>query len=130
MSNTIDIDKMADVIMKGLQEYADATSEDVKKAVRKVGRSVRQDIMSGIQEQGLNRTGQYKRSWTVKTTGETAHSLQLTVHSRNRYQIAHLLEKGHAKRGGGRAKAYPHIAPAEERGQKLLEQEITKTLGG
>ncbi|MCD8174409.1 MAG: phage portal protein [Phascolarctobacterium sp.] len=46
----------------------------------------------------------------------------------HRYQLAHLLEKGHALRQGGRAKAYPHIAPAEEAGETMLVQLIEKAL--
>ncbi|MCQ4931437.1 HK97 gp10 family phage protein, partial [[Eubacterium] rectale] len=45
---------------------------------------------------------------------------------KNRYQIAHLLEHGHAKRGGGRVAARPHIAPAEENGIQQLEEEIER----
>ena len=60
----------------------------------------------------------------------TSDSLELTVYSPKKYQLAHLLEKGHAKRGGGRTKAMPHIAPAEENAVKELENDIKKALGG
>ena len=52
----------------------------------------------------------------------------MTVHSKNRYQIAHLLEHGHAKRGGGRVAAIPHIAPAEANGEESLKIKIERGL--
>lgn len=52
----------------------------------------------------------------------------MTVHSKSRYQIAHLLEKGHAKRGGGRVAARPHIALAEDHGEEMLEELIRKAM--
>ena len=126
MSDKCTIDNLAKTIMEGLQEYADLASEDVKAAVRKAGKTVKADIAANAPK----RTGAYSKSWTVKTQKETANSLEVVAHSKNRYQLAHLLEHGHAKRGGGRVAGKPHIAPAEEKAIKELEQEITRKLGG
>lgn len=116
------IDQMAHVIMEGLQEYADLATEDMKAAVKKAGNKAKSDVQAGAPV----KTGKYKKSWAVKTTKENA--MQVTVHSRNRYQLAHLLEFGHAKRGGGRTRAFPHIAPAEAAAAELLEKEVEKAL--
>ena len=126
MGDKCTIDNLAKTIMEGLQEYADVASEDVKTAVRKAGKNVKADIAANAPK----RTGAYSKSWTVKTQKETANSLEVVVHSKNRYQLAHLLEHGHAKRGGGRVAGKPHIAPAEEKAVKQLEEDIVKKLGG
>ena len=118
------IDNMAAKIMKGLTEYADLANESMKKAVKKTATSVKKEISSNAPKD----TGAYAKSWAVKKTKENSHSLEMTVHSKNRYQLAHLLEKGHAKRGGGRVSGKPHIAPAEENGVQLLEQLIEEAL--
>lgn len=123
-SDRVTVDKMAAAIMEGLQEYADLATEDMKKAVRKTGSTVKKDITANAPK----KTGAYSKSWAVKTTKETSTALELTVHSKNKYQLAHLLEHGHAKRGGGRTKAQPHIAPAEQAGIKQLEEEIERSL--
>lgn len=126
MASKVRVDEMAKEIMKGLTEYADLATDSMKAAVRKAGNEVK----SQISKTAPSDTGKYKKSWAVKTTKEYATALEVTVHSRNRYRIAHLLEHGHAKRGGGRVSARPHIAPAEEKGIKMLEDDIKKALGG
>ena len=118
------IDNLADEIMKGLTEYADLVDTEMKKSVRKTATSVRKEISSNAPK----KTGSYAKSWTAKKTKENSHSLEMTVHSKNKYQLAHLLEKGHAKRGGGRVSARPHIAAAEEAGIRKLEEEIERSL--
>ena len=122
----VTVDNLATEIMKGLTEYKNLATADMKMAVRKAGKSVKKDIQANAPK----KTGAYSKSWTVKTTKETSESLELTVHSPKKYQLAHLLEKGHAKRGGGRTKAIPHIAPAEEKAVKDLEADIKRVLGG
>ena len=118
------IDNLADEIMKGLTEYSDLADMEMKKAVRKTATAVKKEISANAPK----RTGKYAKSWTSKKTKENSHSLEMTVHSKNRYQLAHLLEKGHAKRGGGRVSGRPHISPAEENGVQMLENLIEEAL--
>ena len=125
-SDRVKIDGMAAAIMKGLEEYAEVATSDLKASVRKAGSNVRKDIQANAPK----KTGAYSKSWSVKTTKETSNTLELTVYSPKKYQLAHLLEYGHATRGGGRTKAQPHIAPAEEAAISQLERDIKRSLGG
>lgn len=118
------IDDMAAEIMEGLEEYADLADAAMKKAVRKTATAVKNEISANAPV----KSGRYKRSWTTKKTRENSHTLEMTVHSKDRYQLAHLLEKGHAKRNGGRVSGKPHIAPAEAHGEEMLTQLIEEAL--
>ena len=126
MSRTVSIDEMAAATNEGLEEYANLSSQGMKSAVRKTSKAVKDQINGSAPV----RTGRYAKSWKVKTTAESSQSLEQTVYSPNRYMLSHLLEKGHAKRGGGRVRAIPHIAPAEEMGIEMLEDLIEKALKG
>ena len=55
MSRTVSIDEMADAINEGLKEYATLASTEVKKAVRKSAKTVKEQIQSGAP----SRTGAY-----------------------------------------------------------------------
>lgn len=124
MGKSISIDDMADAIMEGLQDYAELAESEMKKAVRKTATAVKKEI----QETAPVKSGRYKKSWRSKKTTEKSNAVEYTVYSIDRYQLAHLLEKGHALRNGGRADGTPHIAPAEEHGAELLEDLITEAL--
>ena len=126
MSRRISVDEMADAIIEGMQEYAALASENVKSAVKKSAKQVKEQISSSAPE----RTGRYAKSWAVKTTEESSQKLVQTVCSPSRYMLSHLLEKGHAKRGGGRVRAIPHIAPAEEAGIEMFERLVEEALRG
>lgn len=124
MSRTVSVDELASAINEGLQEYAALAASGVKSAVRKSARTVKEQIEAGAP----TRTGHYKSSWVATKQEESSQSLQMVVHSKDRYQLAHLLENGHAKRGGGRVAGRPHIAPAEQMGEELLQSLIEKAL--
>ncbi|RKJ32016.1 hypothetical protein D7X33_39910, partial [Butyricicoccus sp. 1XD8-22] len=60
--------------------------------------------------------GAYAKSWKAsKINGKWV------IHNVKHYRLTHLLEKGHAKVGGGRVQSYPHIAPVEK---ELVEEYI------
>lgn len=124
MGTRIKVEQLATTVMKELEDYADTTTDGVKDAVRKAANTVKKGIEAGAPV----RTGKYAKSWATKTTGEYSHALEITVHSRNRYQLAHLLEHGHAKRGGGRVAARTHIAAAEAEGIEELERLIERSV--
>ena len=125
MSTTkISVDRLADAVNDTLEEYSKLADETMRKAVTDAGKTVRNSIKEGAPV----KSGKYAKSWSVKNTKMNSHVLEVTVYSRNRYQLAHLLEHGHAKRNGGRTRAQVHIAPAEEKGIEQLEANIIRGL--
>ena len=124
MGQNVQIGELADAIMETLEEYADLAADNVKQAVKDAGETVKKEIRANAPKD----TGEYAKSWAVKKSKETSNSITMTVYSRNRYYLAHLLEFGHAKRNGGRVAGKNHIAPAEEKGIQQLEEEVERSL--
>jgi bacteriophage protein of unknown function (DUF646) len=122
--NKVKIENLSGAVMEELKKYAVLTTEKVKVAVQNAGKTVHDEIKASAP----SNTGKYGKSWTIKTVKETADSLELVVYSANKYQLTHLLEFGHAKRGGGRVAARPHIASAEEKAIKAFEEEIQEAI--
>lgn len=116
--------KIADldrVVSEILDEYGSNIAEATKKTVEKVAETAKKEV----QVNAPRRTGEYRSGWAVRKETDRLHS-EAIVHNRTRYQLAHLLEKGHAKRGGGRVKAYPHIAQAEQNAVRNMEEALRK----
>ena len=125
MGRTIPVDQLASEVMSGLEEYAELAADVLKKEIQEAGKTAKKQI----EATAPRKTGRYAKSWAVKKVSESSNSLEVTVHSKNRYMLTHLLENGHAKRGGGRVAAIPHIAPAEDTAIQSLEQNIERELG-
>ena len=121
-----EVGNLAAEIMDALEEYANATTEGLKKAVEDAGKTVKKEINANAPTD----TGAYAKSWSVKKASETGNSIAVSVYSPKRYWQAHLLEHGHAKRNGGRVAAQPHIADAEATAIEQLEKDLEKVLQG
>ena len=107
----INIDKLAAEIAKGLADYSQEVVEKVNISSEKVGKAAVKQLKSTSPK----KSGKYAKSWTVKTEPEVGQPDNRIIHVKApHYRLTHLLEHGHAKKGGGRVEGKPHIRPAEE----------------
>lgn len=100
------INDLANEITRELQRYANIVEEDMEVTKEKVAN----DLVNELKQKSPKNTGKYGKGWRKKTDGSA-----IVVHNALKPQLTHLLEKGHAKAGGGRVPAKVHIAPAEEK---------------
>ena len=77
MPDRVRIDQLAAAVMEGLTEYADLAADELKKAVKKAGNSVKKDIQEGAPKD----TGAYAKSWSVENVKETSNSIPGTAAS-------------------------------------------------
>ena len=124
MAKKITVDRLSDEIMDALEEYKEMTEEVVQTAVDTVSKETKNIVQAGSPVQ----TGGYQKGWAVKKTSAKAGQVSITVYNRKKPGLTHLLEKGHAKRGGGRVAGQPHIAPAEQYAVSELENKIKRGL--
>ena len=123
-STTVSIENLADAILEALEDYQDVTEEVVNEAVTKVAKETKEMVKAA----SPSNTGKYASGWTTKKTSTSSSAPGITVYNKNKPGLAHLLEHGHAKVGGGRVAAQTHIAPAEEYAIEELESQIKKGL--
>ena len=124
MSRRVTSNQMASEIMNALKEYKEVTDDVVKQAVN----TVSEETKKMVQSASPTDSGGYKKGWTAKKMKDSASKTEVVVYNRSKPGLTHLLEKGHAKRGGGRVPGKPHIAPAEENGVQLFEKLIEEGL--
>lgn len=132
MANNIQIEALADAVTDVMQEYRDLTVDALDAAVKKTADAVKKQIQSNAPRSSRNGKHHWQ-TWSVKETMNTSVAKQKTVYARTPrgYALAHLLENGHKVRGGdGSTRAFHYIAPAEEMGAEMLENEIKKSIGG
>lgn len=106
-------------IMSVLKEYNGTVTEAVQEILPKVAK----EGQKMLRQVSPSKTGKYASGWSVKTEKGTM-TIDSIIYNRKAPGLPHLLEKGHAKRNGGRTGARVHIAPVEE----WVKSEVVKQL--
>lgn len=124
----ISIEQIENEIAQQLKTYTKDVEEGLErekqKAARAGAKELRESPLTPVRKYGA-RKGQYKKGWT-----STKRGTSYVIRNRTDPSLTHLLEKGHALRQGGRAKAYPHIKPVEEKVIKAYYDGTVKVIQG
>ena len=122
-----DINGLADAVMDAMIAY----TKDVEEAIPDVVDNTADVMVKEIRATAPKRSGKYAKGWTVRQLGERTRSKEgyaKLVCNPKRYSIAHLVEYGHAKRGGGRVSGKPHIRPVCDRLLPEFEKKIERAV--
>ena len=115
-------------ISKILDSYVTA---DVMPAVTKAVEEVSKEAVKKLKDTSpRGSTKKYYKGWTKEVTKGRMTASAVIYGKKGTYQLAHLLENGHAKRGGGRVDGIEHIKPVEEWAAKEFEKRIIQKLEG
>lgn len=113
-------------IAKILTKYGDEVAENIQKVTKEIARKGAKAVKQNAQT-NFSGTGKYAAGWTSQAK-EGRYSSQGIIYNRTQPGLPHLLEHGHAKRGGGRTDGKEHIAPVEQEVIKSFEEAIKEKL--
>lgn len=109
---TITADNLSDAIAGIMDKYAVEVNGHVKEAVSAATKAGVKAVKSGAAA-NFGGTGRYAEGWTSRVENDRL-SATGTIYNGKLPGLPHLLEHGHAKRGGGRVPGRAHIAPVEQ----------------
>lgn len=133
MSKKVSIDNLAKEIESTLTEFIGVTDEACAKGVTETAQDAVKELRSA-HPPGSGEYGSwdaYNKGWSIfQTKTDRKKHVSATIHNKTHYRLTHLLEKGHAKVNGGRTRAFPHIAPVEQKSEEELVKNIRKNIEG
>lgn len=122
MAKTIDL---AAEINKILEDYGDNVTDNIKEVTKKVTQQGAKAVKANAKN-SFKGTGQYAKGWSVKME-EDYFSATGIIYNKTP-GLPHLLEHGHANRGGGRTPGRVHIGNAEDNLVKEFEDAVKRVL--
>lgn len=120
------IDKFEDAIGKIIEEYGDNVRENLDEITAQVGKAGVSLMRTQSKQTFPKGTGYYAKGWRYEVT-ESRLGNSVTIYNVHA-GLPHLLENGHAKRGGGRVPGRTHIETVETELIDQYTREVTDKL--
>lgn len=117
------IDQLAGAITNAVRAYTEDVSEAIELKVDTVAKEVRDEV----EREARKRTGKYAKGFKVSKQDSNG-KIRRVVWNKKDHRRVHLLEFGHAKRGGGRVQAFPHLRPAYDKFAGNLPDQIKRII--
>ena len=126
MAKKVSADRFADEVAKICRQYGENVQESVGEVTKALSKKGAKEVKARSKSM-FGGSGKYADGWTSRfETGRV--SAQGVIYNAKTPGLPHLLENGHAKRGGGRVPGRAHIAPVEEEIVKQFENEVISKL--
>ena len=125
----VNIDGLADAVLKELKKFNDVTEEEFEKIAKAVAKEGTKKLKATSPRGRGSKKGHYADGWGVTYFRKGNGKFQFVVHNKKKPGLTHLLENGHALNIGGRAKAIVHIKPVEEWCNEEFERRVEMRLG-
>lgn len=130
VTKKISIDKFAQEVQKTLAEYGDYIDQTVvKDAVHATAEETATAISDAAPRRKGSKGGAYAEAITSGYPTKKGRNYTETVYVQSpHYRLAHLLERPHATRNGGRSSAFPHWEPGQNGVADRLIKHIKEAL--
>ncbi len=121
----VSIDQLAGEIVMAVQQYTEDVAVAIEKELDKTSKAVLDDIKKSSAYK--DRSGRYRKGWRRKKKSSSGITRYI-IHNKDKPWLVHLLEFGHAKRGGGRVAGKPHMRPAYDNHVPAMEARIEQII--
>ena len=126
MARKVGVDRFAEEVAKICRQYRENVQESVGDVTKALSKKGAKEVKARAKSM-FGGSGKYADGWTTRfETGR--YSAQGIIYNAKVPGLPHLLENGHADRGGGRTPGRAHIAPVEEEIVKQFENEVKSKL--
>lgn len=125
----VNIDGLADAVLKELKKFNDVTEEEFEKIAKAVAKEGTKKLKATSPRGRGSKKGHYADGWGATYLKKGNGKFQFVVHNKKKPGLTHLLENGHALNIGGKAGAIIHIKPVEEWCNEEFERRVEMRLG-